>query len=716
MPRNNPFVKNAFIIRPFGKKPVDLLNHKGEKKVGAVYDFDYVEKSLLDPALSVLGISGRTTIDLMRAGNIREDMFHRLLTADLVLVDLSIHNANVYYELGLRHAFRDKHTFMLRCEGLSNYPFDLQTDRYFTYDQKDPAKSLAKLITALEETIMSERPDSPVYQLLPNLQANDRSRFLLPPREFAEAVERAKKVESPGDLRLLAVEAEGFIWEIEGLREVGRAQFELNFHWGARRTWEMLRRHYPNDIEANLVLTRIYQRLFEHSEAAEMQANSSQALDRLRGQREVARIHRSELLGLLGRQYRIEWISSWDQLPPEQLRPQALSSPLLPQAYEAYAEAFYEDLNNYNAGLNALAMLMMQHELARALPDIWKDLNDAPDTKLDSLSRQVVKLKEAVALSLESERPRLARERQGKRDFWLELHEASFYCLTSTQRLRVRQEFDEAFRLAPPAWIEALQEILNVYVKLEVFTENVAIALDQLQRARQRQRQRLTVPKPSKAVKKRIILFAGHRVDELTPTNQLRQMRKTPPRFPSGEASKCKAYEAIRDALKQQGDPSNILFGMAGGANGGEILFHEACHELGIKTRLYLAGPRDEFVGQFVSLSQTAEDWYERFDALFHSEKVEEHVQLGDTLELPRWLQLKPHYDIRRRAGLWMLQHALVNRVLYNAEVVLLALWNGEELETPGSLDDLMKRAIEKGIKLVTLKSEDVFADTAPNL
>jgi hypothetical protein len=43
MPRNNPFVKNAFIIRPFGKKPVDLLNHKGEKKIGAVYDFDNVE-------------------------------------------------------------------------------------------------------------------------------------------------------------------------------------------------------------------------------------------------------------------------------------------------------------------------------------------------------------------------------------------------------------------------------------------------------------------------------------------------------------------------------------------------------------------------------------------------------------------------------------------------------------------------------------------------
>ncbi|NOT62298.1 MAG: hypothetical protein HOP19_18985 [Acidobacteria bacterium] len=711
MPRNNPFVKNAFIIRPFGKKPVDMLNAKGEKEVGATYDFDQVEKALLSPALAQLGISGRTTIELMRAGNIREDMFHRLLTADLVIADLSIHNANVYYELGLRHAFRDKHTFMLRCEGLSTYPFDLQTDRYFVYHREDPARSLPQLISALEETIMSERADSPVYQLLPNLTANDRSRFLTPPREFSEAVERAKKVESPGDLRLLAVESEGFIWEIEGLREVGRAQFELNFHWGARATWEMLRRHYPDDLEANLVLTRIYQRLFEHSEEAEMQAKSSQALERLRSQREIARIHRSELLALLGRQIRTEWISSWDQLPADQLRAQALSSPLLVQAYESYADAFYEDLNNYNAGLNALSLLMVQHELARALPETWQELSDAPDVMLETLARQVAKLKSAVALSLESERPRLARERQGKRDFWLELHEASFYCLTSTQRMRVRQEFDEAFRLAPPAWIEALTEVLNVYVKLGVFTENVNIALEQLQRARLRQRTRLTVPKPVKAAKKRIILFAGHRVDNLTPTHQLKALRRAKVRFPQDKASLDKATEAIRAAIQQQGDPSNILFGMAGGANGGEILFHEACHALGIKTRLYLAGPRDEFVGQFVSLAQSAGEWYERFDALYHHEQVEERIQLADTLELPRWLQLKPHYDIRRRAGLWMLQHALVNRVLYNAEVVLLVLWSGEELETPGTLDDLMKRAIEKGIKLVVLKSKEVFGE-----
>src|SRR5215510_7994467 len=124
----------AFIIRPFGTKN-DI-------------DFDEVERLLIAPALKAVGAEGGTTIDIVKAGNIRVDMFRRLLTADLVIADLSIHNANVFYELGIRHALRNYGTFMLRCDA-DQFPFDLQTDRYFVYDKNDPAASLATLITAL---------------------------------------------------------------------------------------------------------------------------------------------------------------------------------------------------------------------------------------------------------------------------------------------------------------------------------------------------------------------------------------------------------------------------------------------------------------------------------------------------------------------------------------------------------------------------------------
>ena len=133
----------VFVVRPFGEK-------EG-------IDFERVERELIQPALVRLGtlgiqVVGGTTAEINRAGNIREDMFQRLLTADLVVADLSIHNANVFYELGLRHAFSDKYTFLLRSES-SSYPFDLQTDRYFVYDNKDPAASLDKLVEALKQTL-----------------------------------------------------------------------------------------------------------------------------------------------------------------------------------------------------------------------------------------------------------------------------------------------------------------------------------------------------------------------------------------------------------------------------------------------------------------------------------------------------------------------------------------------------------------------------------
>jgi len=147
----------AFIVRPFGTKTDRNLTE---------VNFDAVQERLIVPALERLGVDGRTTLDILRAGNIRVDMFQRLLTADLVVADLSIDNANVFYELGIRHALREKRTFMLRCEG-DKYPFDLQTDRYFIYQRENPAASLEQLVPALRQTLNSEEQDSPVFKLLP---------------------------------------------------------------------------------------------------------------------------------------------------------------------------------------------------------------------------------------------------------------------------------------------------------------------------------------------------------------------------------------------------------------------------------------------------------------------------------------------------------------------------------------------------------------------
>src|SRR5215831_2919731 len=153
----------AFIIRPFGTR-------KG-------IDFDAVENELIGPALKNIGAEGRTTGEILEAGNIRIDMFQQLLIADLVVADISTNNPNAFYELGIRHALQEKRTFLIRAKlsrpstleeaKESDVPFDIKTDRYFEYDPAKPAGSLDKLTEALRDTVASNRQDSPIFLSLP---------------------------------------------------------------------------------------------------------------------------------------------------------------------------------------------------------------------------------------------------------------------------------------------------------------------------------------------------------------------------------------------------------------------------------------------------------------------------------------------------------------------------------------------------------------------
>ena len=219
----------AFVVRPFGTKR-DI-------------NFEDVHKYLIAPALAACDIQGNTTEVFMQAGSIRADMFQQLLVADIVVADISIHNANVFYELGIRHALQPMRTFLLRAKTKTppkertaedEVPFDLKTDRYLDYDSDNPAEKLQALIDGLQQTLASEKTDSPVFQMLPDLEGQDRSRFLPVPRSFHEDVEAAFRSRSVGMLSLLALEAQDFFWASEGLRLVGRAQFDLKAYREAK--------------------------------------------------------------------------------------------------------------------------------------------------------------------------------------------------------------------------------------------------------------------------------------------------------------------------------------------------------------------------------------------------------------------------------------------------------------------------------------------------
>jgi hypothetical protein len=104
-----------------------------------------------------------------RPGEIIVDIIENLLTADIVIADLSGRNPNVFYELGVRHAL--KNDTVLITERLDDVPFDLRGQRLIVYSY-DP-DGMLKLKEDLENAILSilssiGNIDNPIQRYLQN--------------------------------------------------------------------------------------------------------------------------------------------------------------------------------------------------------------------------------------------------------------------------------------------------------------------------------------------------------------------------------------------------------------------------------------------------------------------------------------------------------------------------------------------------------------------
>lgn len=648
---------HVFIVRPFGTK-------NG-------IDFDGVETRLIRPAMQQAGLSGGTTGELLQQGNIRTDMFEQLLIADVVIADISMHNANVFYELGIRHALRDKHTFLINSQG-ADVPFDLKTDRYLSYDATNPAASVAALGAALKATMLASPTDSPVYQLLPELEPPDADKFLVIPLDFREAVERAEAARNGADLQLLAAELDGFAWRAAGLRLVGKAQFRLRDWPGARATWNAVRQYNEMDVEANTMLGTVFQRLDDL-------VSSDQAVERALQNRSIAAAACAETRALMGHNAKTRWVQSWpESVDLEALQKAALTSPHLEKSFELYAQGFVEDRNHFYSGLNALAMVTMLTQLAQAQPTVWEDGFDTKDEaaqKLHKLTELRAELRTGVKLAIESRQ--VVLQRCDQTDIWADISAADLTFLSSTRPGRVSAAYTRALTDAPEQTREAARRQLLLYQRLGILPENTQAALASMTAP-------MREPTGPEAAP-RVLMFTGHRVDA---------PNRPTPRFPA--AREPQARQMIYQAVAQEHAKAHgKLLGISGGASGGDILFHEVCEELGIPSRMYLVLPKHDYVKASVADGGAA--WVERFQRLY--DKLQPKT-LGDSEELPHWLRSKPGYSIWQRSNLWMLHHALY---ISQDHLTLIALWNGSTGDGPGGTADMVQRAQDRGATFIHL-------------
>ena len=665
----------AFIIRPFGTR-------KG-------IDFDNVEKQLIGPALDKIGAEGRTTGEIVQAGNIRIDMFQQLLVADLVVADITTNNPNAFYELGIRHALQEKRTFLIRAKPTASQtltieavkeadvPFDLKTDRYFEYDPANPGSSSPQLSEALRLTAASERQDSPVFLLLPNLKSQERERFIPVPLGFGEEVQRAEKDKDARRLTLLGLEALGFAWEPTGLRAVGRALFLIKRYEASKTAWESLRKVDDFDLEANVNLGNIYQRLGDLT-------SSDQALERA-SKRAVEAKDLAEIHGQLGRNKKDSWKRSWENAAQNDKPRMALDSPLLVEAYQQYFTAYRQDLNSYYPGLNALGLAVVILELAAKFQDVWNaqfaDEDEAAQS-LKEISRKREEIAHALQLRFDSvDSPEASAS--DKQDQWLLSSAGDLSMFTMPTAKRALYFYKKAAAAQGDFVLDSARKQLMLFADLGVLQSNVSEALKVLPG---------DAGSPSVARIERLVLFTGHRIDAAGREN---------PRFPV--AKEGVARNAIRAALEGEKNITHgSMLGVAGGANGGDLLFLELCEELNIPTQMMLALPEDQFVEQSVQAGDVA--WVHRFYA-----QLEKHAHapvLSKTPELPKWLQFKKGYDVWQRNNLWLLSEALCRTP---AHLTLIALWDGKTGDGPGGTEHMVALARERGARILHLNTKTLF-------
>ncbi len=187
----------CFVLMPFGSKP---------DPAGGLIDFNAVYAAVIKPAIEQAGMDPVRADEEELGGIIHKPMFERLILCEYAVADLTTANANVFYELGVRHGIRPQTTVSVFAAG-SRLPFDVSFLRGVPYSLKDGApaavdtdtRSIAAALTAAKQ----DAPDSPVFQLVTDLPAADVSH--LKTDVFREQVVYAEQAKQ----RLAAARREG---------------------------------------------------------------------------------------------------------------------------------------------------------------------------------------------------------------------------------------------------------------------------------------------------------------------------------------------------------------------------------------------------------------------------------------------------------------------------------------------------------------------------
>ncbi|AZZ99439.1 TRAFs-binding domain-containing protein [Pseudoalteromonas sp. R3] len=379
----------CFVLMPFGIKSTQQ---------GTWVDFDAVYQQLIKPAIEDAGMQPIRADEEKYGGVIDKAMYERLLLCDYAVADLTTANANVFYELGIRHAHRRASTTLLFAQksddtSCANLPFDVNSLRALPYQLDshgkplNPARNKAALTQQLQHCraqANEDVKDSPLFQLLqdyPDIQHRKTDVFREQARyseslkeQFAQARALSNKAQATEQLKQLQ-------HTFSNLAEVEPGVLiDLMLSYRAVEAWDCminLIEHLPELLAQTVMVQEQY------GFALNRDGNSDKAERVLK-----AVIKRygpsSETFGILGRVYKDRWQAA--QSAGEDVQ----AKRFLTKAINSYLDGFNSDWRDAYPGVNAVTLM---------------EAMDPPDPRRDQLLPVV---RYAVERKIES----------GSGDFW----------------------------------------------------------------------------------------------------------------------------------------------------------------------------------------------------------------------------------------------------------------------------------------------------------
>jgi tetratricopeptide (TPR) repeat protein len=398
----------CFVLMPFGQKP---------STGGRIIDFDAVYAQLIAPAIAEAGLEPLRADEEMTGGVIHKPMFERLILCEFAIADLTTANANVFYELGVRHAVRPWSTLLLFAEGGTQLPFDVAPLRAISYrlttagTPNTPEEAQA----IIQQRLIAARQadtDSPLFQLVDGFPDIQR----LKTDVFCERVTYANRIkERLATARRKGVEAVQAIDQELGniaAQESG-VVIDLFLSYRAVKAWsnmiDLVARMPPP-----LVATVMVQ---EQLALALNRAGRGEDAERVLTELLKKRGPSSETYGILGRVYK----DRWETAAKAGHRP--LARGLLDKAIEAYLRGFEADWRDAYPGVNAVTLM---------------ELKEPPDPRREHL---------IPVVSYAVER----RIAAGKPDYWDRATQLELAVLASDEE-RAAQALGDALAAAREDW------------------------------------------------------------------------------------------------------------------------------------------------------------------------------------------------------------------------------------------------------------------------